>query len=215
MAAAIIVAGGLTAIVVWSLTRPAPRTLTGREALMPYRDAWASAMRKAAVDATLPAGPTDVTALGTTGSHRFETTFTAEEITALVTVYTYNPSGQAIALDRVSVQFPGAGQAMLSGTASINGSSYSAEIAGPAGFVGGFIVAAGPLKVSVEGFPIGGERGRQAADAVIAYLNEFLDVAPGLSVSTAEITADGLHVTGNAPDALVNPAPATETVQQP
>ena len=175
---------------------------------MPYRDAWASAMRKASVDATFPAEPIDITVLDAAGSHTFEATFTAEEITALVTVYRYTPAGQAVALQQVTVRFPAAGEAALSGSAVINGSGYSAEIAGPTGYENGAIVAQGAMRVSVEGFGVGGERGRQASDAALAYLNDFLDAAPGLSVETAEITAQGgLRVTGKAPDLLINPAP--------
>ncbi len=174
---------------------------------MPYRNAWTSAMRKASVDATFPDEPVDIASLTAAGNHAFQATFTAQEITALVTVYRYAPSGQAVTLRQVAVRFPNAGEAALSGSAVINGSGYSAEIAGPAGYESGAIVAQGPVRVSVEGFGVGGERARQAADAALAYLNEFLDAAPGLTVDAAEITAEGLRVTGSAPDLLINPAP--------
>jgi hypothetical protein len=209
--AAVVVVGGLVGIVVWSLTRPSPLQVSAREALLPYRNAWASAMQKASVDATFPVEPIDITSLTAAGTHEFQATFTAEEVTALVTVYRYAPSGQAVTLSEVAVRFPAAGQAALSGSAVINGSGYSAEIAGPVGYEDGTIVAQGPISVSVEGFGVGGERRRQATDAALAYLNEFLDAAPGLTVDTAEITADGVVVTGRAPDALFNPVPGGST----
>jgi hypothetical protein len=205
--AAFVVVGGLVGLVAWSLTRPAPAATSEREALMAYRGAWASAMRKASVDATFPAEPVDITQLNAAGQHAFQATFTAEEITALVTVYRYAPPGQAVTLRQVTLRFPGAGEAVLSGSAVINGSGYSAEIAGPVGYENDGIVAQGKVRVSVEGFGVGGERGRQAADAALAYLNEFLDAAPGLTVDSAEITTDGLRVTGKAPDMLINPGP--------
>jgi hypothetical protein len=206
--AGIVVLGGLVGLVAWSLTRPPPRALSDREALMQQRDAWVSAMRKASVDATFPTAPVEITSLDSAGGHPFEATFTAEEITALVTVYRYVPAGQSMSLSRVSVRFPSAGEAVVSGRAVINGSAYSAEISGPAGYENGSIVAQGPVNVSVEGFGVGGERGRQATEAVLAYLNEFLDAAPGLTLDTAEITAEGVRISGRAPDSLLNPPPA-------
>jgi hypothetical protein len=168
-------------------------------------------MRKASVDATFPADPIDITSLNAAGQHAFQATFTAEEITALLTVYRYTPSGQAVTLQQVTVQFPNAGEAAVSGSADINGSAYSAEIAATTAYENGSIVALGPVRVSVEGFGVGGDRGRQAADAVLTYLNEFLDAAPGLTVDTAEITSEGVRVTGKAPDLLLNPSPADGT----
>ena len=170
-------------------------------------------MRKASVDATFPAEPIDITSLNAAGQHAFEATFTAEEITALVNVYRYAPSGQAVTLQQVTVRFPNAGEAAVSGSAVINGSAYSAEIAASPTYENGSIVAAGPIRVSVEGFGVGGDRARQAADAVLAYLNEFLDAAPGLTVDTAEITSEGVRVTGKAPDLLLNPSAVDRSPQ--
>lgn len=203
----VLVIGGLVGLVVWSLSRPAQNGMSDEEAWMQLQDAWASAMRKASVAATYPPAPVDVASLQVQGSHTFEAVFTADEITALVTVYRYAPQGTSVALDKVSVSFPAAGEAALAGDAVINGSSYSAELAAPVGYENGSIVARGPVRVSVEGFGVGGERGRQAADAALGYLNDFLDAAPGLTILEAEITAEGLRVSGQAPDSLVNPTP--------
>jgi hypothetical protein len=203
---AVLVVGGLVGIVVWSLGQnDAPPS--SAELLASYRDAWASAMKKASVEASFPAEPVDITALKAAGQHDFEATFTAEEITALVNAYRYAPSGQAVTLREVSVRFPAAGQGALSCSAVINGSGYSAELAGPAGFENGQIVPQGQISVSVEGFGVGGERARQAVEAAFGYLNEFLAAAPGLTVESAEITAEGVRVKGTAPDVLYNPEP--------
>lgn len=206
--AAVLVVGGLVGIVVWSLGQDNTPP-SGAELLASYRTAWSSAMTKASVEASFPAEPVDVTALKAAGQHDFEATFTAEEITALVNVYRYAPSGQAVTLQEVSVRFPGAGQAALSGSAEINGSSYSAELAGPTGFENGRIVPQGQISVSVEGFGVGGERARQAVEAAFGYLNDFLNAAPGLTVESAEIKAEGLRVSGTAPEVLYNPEPET------
>ncbi len=205
--AAVLFLGALVGVVVWGLNRPGPTPITGAAAVAPYAAAWTSAMKKAGVEATLPAEPTDITALQAAGQHDFSATFTAEEITALVNVYRYAPPDQPVTLGSVSVRFPQAGNGVLRGSAVISGSSYSAELAGPAGYENGSIVPQGDISVSVEGFGVGGERAQQAIQATFDYLNQFLREAPGLTIESAEITAEGLSVTGKAPDVLTNPAP--------
>ena len=37
---------------------------------------------------------------------------------------------------------------------------------------------------------------------LVAYMNGYLAAAPGLKVAAADLTADGVHVTGTAPDTI-------------
>ena len=122
-------------------------------------------------------------------------------------MYRYRVPGQSITLDAITVRFPAEGQAEISGSAAINGSSYSAALAGGVVYESGSIVASGPTDVNVEGFALRGERHDQAVTELMRYLNAMLDAAPGLTVISARVIEGGVEVRGVAPDRLINPAP--------
>ncbi len=44
-----------------------------------------------------------------------------------------------------------------------------------------------------------------AGDALIDYFNAYLAAAPGLTIESASIGADGVSVTGTAPDSITFP----------
>jgi hypothetical protein len=167
-------------------------------------------MAKAGVEATFPAGPVDITQVSPSGSVPFEATFTAEEITALLNVYRYQAdlTGQSVSFTRASAAFPRPGVGALSGTLSAGGSNYSAEIEGPVTYTATGIDSPGATSLKVEGFNVGGERRRQASDAVISYLNLYVRAAPGLTIEDARVVADGVYVKGSAPALLEHPAPS-------
>jgi len=210
---ALVLLVAVVALVVWAATfsnsTPPQRTGPGFERFEP---GWSSAMAKAGVEATFPAGPVDLTQVSPTGSEPFEATFTAEEITALLNVYRYDAdlSGQSVSFARAQADFPKPGVGALAGTLSAQGSRYSAEIEGPVTYSATGIDSPGATSLKVEGFTIGGVRRRQASDAVIAYLNLYLRAAPGLTIEDARIVADGVYVKGSAPARLEHPAPAAQ-----
>ena len=90
----------------------------------------------------------------------------------------------------------------LTGAVSAGGSTYSGQVTGPVEFKVGQVATAGPLDIQAEGFPVTGAQGDQATQMLIAYMNAYLGAAPGLKVATATLTADGVHVTGTAPDTI-------------
>lgn len=175
-----------------------------------YRSAWESAMAKAGVSATFPKGPVDLTRVRPMGSHSFSATFTGSEVSALLAVYRYRSDafGDAVDLEKVSVDFPRKGTASLEGRATIEGSTYQASVQAPVSYlVGKLVVDADRTNLSVEGFSIGGRRRAQAVNTLVEYLNSMLSAAPGLQVKSAEIVEGGVRVEGQAPDAIEHPEP--------
>ena len=83
-----------------------------------------------------------------------------------------------------------------------SGNTYSGTVSAPVAYAGGTITLTGQPSVNAEGLPIGGAQAEQATAAVLAYVNDYLAAAPGLSIASAQVTPSGIHVTGTAPDTL-------------
>jgi hypothetical protein len=200
---AVIVIGALAGVVVWA-TRGRAAAPSDFSA---YRAGFESAMAKTGTKAVFPAAPVELSGVSATGSHPFQTTFTADEITALVNVFpwTTDIQGTSVAVSGVSVGFPSAGTGSLKARVKVNGSSYSGSLVGPLEYRAGTITSTGATKVVAEGFTVTGDRATQATDMLLVYLNAYLKAAPGLSVDKAVITGDGVVVSGTAPDSLTLP----------
>jgi hypothetical protein len=198
----VLVVGALVGVVVWARTRNAPTT-----DFSAYRPGFESAMRKAGTTATFPAAPVDLQGVSATGSHSFEATFTADEITALVNVFPWTTEiqGTPVAVSGARIGFPSAGNASLRARVKVSGSSYSGTVEAPVRFQMGAITSTGATKVLAEGIAVKGDRAAQATDMLLVYLNAYLAAAPGLDVYAADVTNAGVHVKGSAPDALVMP----------
>jgi hypothetical protein len=200
--AAVIVIGALVGVVVWALGRGAhPADFSA------YKPGFDSAMVKAGTSATFPGAPVELSGVSATGSHPFDATFTAEEVTALVNVFpwTTDIQGTSVAVSGVTVGFPSAGTANLDAVVKVNGSSYSGTLEGPVEYQSGAIASTGATKVVAEGFTVSGDRASQATNMLLVYLNAYLKAAPGLKVDKAAVTADGVTVSGTAPDSLTLP----------
>lgn len=202
--AIMLVTGVLAAGIAWAVRgRQATNPVS---ATAPYRSAWASALKKAAVEATLPPDPADLRGYSAAGSHPFDAVFTAEEATALLNVYAFATSGaESVELRRPEVTFPGSGivrlrsdvsAGTLAGALSIEGDAVWSEtdeaLKRPTG-----------ATVSFEGIRLGGSQADLAVGYAVRYANAYLQAAPGLDVDRVEITTAGAHVTGTAPDRLV------------
>ena len=194
--------GALVGVVVWALNRGGSSV-----DFSVYQPGFDSAMAKAGTKATFPGAPVELDQVQPTGGHPFSATFTAEEITALVNVFRWTTEIQStsVAVSGVGVTFPAAGTARLKASAKVQGNTYSGSLEGPAEFENGSITSSGATKVLAEGFPISGDRAKQATDMLLLYLNAYLDAAPGLTVYSATITADGVEVSGEAPDSITLP----------
>jgi hypothetical protein len=203
-----VVIAGMVGLIVWAVSSTGGSSAP-RPGFERFEPAWASAMSKASVEATFPAGPVDVTKVRVTGSQSFEATFTGEEMAALLSVYSYEArvSGQTFAIGNVGVEFPEPGVTSLRLTLYAQGSSYNVRAEAPMAYENGSITSPGITSLRVEGFSVGGSRRDQASDGIIEYLNEFLRAAPGLTVDEARITADGLEVKGTAPVSIEHPEP--------
>ncbi|HSK47286.1 MAG TPA: hypothetical protein VLA05_04675 [Coriobacteriia bacterium] len=210
----VLVFGGMLALVQWAQNRQAARqpASQGTE-FTDYRGPWASAMAKAGVEATFPAGPVELTELKASGRKDFSATFTPEEIAALVAVYHYSSDafGAGVAFSDLKVAFPEPGRGSLEGKIQLDGSTYKVSASAPTSYANGSIVLRlQGAELRVEGFGVGGDRKTQAIDALGDYLNALLDAAPGLDVESAEITAAGVSVKGAAPTRLENPPPPAD-----
>jgi hypothetical protein len=199
---AVIVVGVLAGVVVWALGRGArPADFSA------YKPGFDSAMTKAGTKAAFPGAPVELSGVSATGSHPFEATFSADEITSLVNVFkwTTDIQGTPVAVSGVTVGFPSAGTASLDAVVKLNGSSYSGTLEGPVEYQSGTITSTGATKVVAEGFTVSGDRATQATNMLLVYLNAYLRAAPGLKVDKAAVTADGVTVSGTAPDSLTLP----------
>ncbi|MBE0416822.1 MAG: hypothetical protein IBX63_03570 [Coriobacteriia bacterium] len=207
-AVAFVVLAGLVGLIAWAISSSGSASAP-RPGFERYESAWESAMRKASVKATFPAGPVDLTLVRTFGSQSFEATFTAEEMAALMSVYRYETSvsGESFSIGDVSVAFPDEDVAALNVTLFTEGSRYKAKAEAPFAYDGGRITSPGLTSLRVEGFSVSGARRDQAGGALIDYLNRYLSAAPGLSVDEARITTDGLAVKGSAPMSIEHPEP--------
>lgn len=207
----VLVIGGVLALAQWAQNRPSKRTTNSGPEFSDYEAAWTSAMAKAGVEATFPAGPVDLTSLSTSGRQEFSAQFTGEEIGALAAVYRYSSEafGSDVNFGGLEVAFPEPGKAALSGKLYAEGSAYSVSAVVPATYQdGGIVFKPQGAELTVEGFGVGGDRKIQALDALGDYLNALLDAAPGLEIERAEIVDGGVLVEGTAPVRLENPPPA-------
>lgn len=166
-----------------------------------------SAMRKAGVTAAYPGRPVALTGVTPRGSHPFSATFSADEIAALFNTFPYESdvAGARIALRNIALALPGPGTAQLAASVTANGGTYSGAVTLPLAFSAGRITSTGATALTVEG--INGSDGQraQAGSALVGYFNAYLAAAPGLTIESASITADGVTVTGTAPDSLTLP----------
>jgi hypothetical protein len=198
----VLVIGGLVGVVVWSRSRG-----SGAAAYSSAATPFDSAMKKAGVKATFPPAPVDLVTLKAAGAHPFDATFTAQEVSALMNAFPHAVpvQGAEVALSRVTVTFPAPGTAGISGTVSMNSSSYSGFVTGPVEYASGGITSPGATEAQGEGMQLSAGQTQQVTGIVLAYLNGYLAAAPGFSVQSATVTADGVHVTGTAPDSLTLP----------
>lgn len=170
-----------------------------------YREPWEAAMAKASVVATFPAEPVSLVELQADGMHAFQATFTAEEISALLTMhpYVYELNGNEISLKTPAVGFPEADTGSFEGYLVYGGSRYKARATAPASYSDGDIeIGTSGAELTVEGFGVGGDRRTQALGGISDYLNALLDAAPQLTVTSARIVEGGLEVEGMAPDSI-------------
>lgn len=191
-----IVAGSI----VWALGRGD----SGGQDAKAIRSAYESAMRKAGVTAPYPTGPVELTSVVPSGAHPFSATFTAGEIAALLSTFplTIDVDGTSVALRTVDMSFPESGTVALRTRVSVQDKTYSAVVVAPVVYQDGVIRSPGATKATAEGFTLSESQRAQLTRAVITYVNEYLSSAPGLTIDTAEITDDGLEVTGTAPNSL-------------
>jgi hypothetical protein len=210
---AVTLIGGLVGVVIWAQNRePSAPAKAATTDFSSYEQSWSSAMAKAGVEATFPAGPVELAEVRTSGRREFSATFTAEEVAALAAVYRYAPSnlGTDVSFDGLEIAFPEPGRVDLDGTLYSGGSAYSVSASVPATYADGKIVFdASNAKLSVEGFGVGGGRRAQALGAFEDYLNALIDAAPGLSIDSAEIVDGSVAISGTAPQSLEHP-PANE-----
>lgn len=206
------VAGGIVVLVfvglvvgtvVWALSRNSGSTVD--PALRAA--AFASAMKKAGVDATYPPAAVELTSLRISGSHPFSATFTPEEIAALLSTFTHlaQVSGSDISLRDVTLQLAGSDSLRLSTGVEVGGSAYSGSVTAPVAFSEGRVRSSGATAGSAEGFSLNGSQRAQITEALLGYFNSYLDAAPGLTVGSARLTADGIVVVGRAPDRIELP----------
>lgn len=195
-------------LVVWAVTarRSSPPPVQP-PAFDRYEPAWASAMAKAGVEATFPAAPFPLTQLRAEGSRSIEATFTAEEIAALVSVYSFESeaAGRTFGFSDASISLSPEGAANLEARLLSGGSSYPIELSAPVGFDGGRITSSGLTRLQADGFTIGGRNRRRAGDAMLEHFNKMLDSAPGMTIEEIVIGSEGVRVRATVPVALTGP----------
>jgi hypothetical protein len=208
-AVGVVFAVGMIVLVVWAISSRGEPTAAPAPSFDRFRSDWSSAMRKAGVEATFPAGPVEITEVRGTGRTPFEAEFTADEISALLNVYLYRieEGGQEVALSDVSVAFPSQGVGSIEARLVYDGAPYDAFASAPLTYSAKGISSPGLTSLNVEGFSVGGARRKQAGDALLGYLNSYLNAAPGLTVQQAQIVPGGLEVKGTAPAQLEHPEP--------
>ncbi len=86
-----------------------------------------------------------------------------------------------------------------------NGGSYSGSVTLPLTYSAGRVNSTGVTALSVEGVLGNDGQKAQVGGALLDYFNAYLAAAPGLTIESASIGADGVTVTGTAPDSLAFP----------
>lgn len=183
----------------------AHRRATAATAGTGFPPALASALAKAGTKAELPAHPVELASVEATGAHRFDATFTADELTALLNWFTFSTEigGKKVTVAKSKVELPGGGEASLTGGIVYGDSAYSGSISGPVAYENGALGSTGATAVTIEGLEIGGDSAKQATAALLEYLNAYLKAAPGLTITSARVTTAGpVRVSGTAPDAI-------------
>lgn len=200
----IVVVVAFLAIVAGSIVWALGRGDSGGQDPAAIKTAYESAMSKAGVTAPYPAEPVELTSVVPSGAHPFSATFTAEEVAALLSTFplTVDVDGTSVMLRAVSMGFPEAGTARLRTRVSVQDKTYSAVVVAPVVYEAGTVRSPGATSATAEGFTLSKSQRAQLTGAVITYANEYLSSAPGLTIDTAEITADGMVVTGTAPNSL-------------
>lgn len=185
----------------WAANRPEAKP--DAPAFDRFQPAWSSAMAKAGVEASFPAGPVELGGLRVRGRRSFEATFTAEEISSLLNVYrhTTRMAGSDLAILAASVDFSDPKSTGLRGRLVVDGQPYEARARAVVRFDRG-VTMPGLESLEVEGFNVGGAKKRQAGELVLEYFNDYLENAPGLTVETAERVDGGVYVVGFAPASI-------------
>jgi len=203
---ALLVLGAFAGVTLWALSRSKEAAVTSPDAAFArYKPAWSSALAKAGVEGAFPEAPVDVTKVRVTGRRPFEADFTAEEATALMSVYRFAGESTQIDFSDAAIAFPAAGTARLDVTMVVDKTPYHARAIMPLAYDVKGIHSDGLTSLSVEGFGVGGEKKRQASDAVLAYLNEYLRAMPGVTIEEARISKGSVAVKGMAPVRIENP----------
>ena len=199
-AIALIVAVALVAGLWWLIaSRAHPQASASSSA------AFDTAMTKAMVKAPgEPATAIDLSTIKARGTHAFDATFTGDELAALLNAFPHevNAGNTSVALQGVTVALGSNGDLTLSGTVSSGGSAYSGKASGAAAYTNGEVVAAGPISVQAEGIDLGGAQAATATQLLLAYVNGYLRAAPGLTITSATVSSQGVHVRGLAPDSI-------------
>lgn len=204
--AVVLVLAAVAGVSVWAVLRSKEAPVSPTVApFTRYETAWSSALGKAGTEAEFPDAPVDVTALRVTGRRPFEATLSAEEVTALMNVYRYEGDSQQFVFDDAQIAFPEDGVMRIDTTIVVDNTRYSARAVMPLTYDPKGVHSPGITSLSVEGFGVGGERKRQASDAVLAYLNGYLHAVPGLTLDAARIEQGQVRVSGTAPVRIENP----------
>jgi len=167
--------------------------------------AFDSAMTKAMVKAPgEPPAPVDLSTVKARGTHSFDATFTADELAALVNAFPHevNVGNTSVSLQNVTMNISSGGQMTMSGTVSSGGSAYSGKVVGVVAYKNGQVEAAGPISVQAEGIDLGGTQAATATQLLLAYVNGYLQAAPGLTITEASVSGEGVHARGLAPDSI-------------
>ena len=206
--AGVVVLVGLGALVWWATaraSRPAPPVAA--PSIQPYRAAWESAMAKAGWRLRIrwdPSSSRSSTPPGCGPSRRRSLPRRSPRFN--VCRFEGKIAGSAVSLSDVSLSFPSPGVAMADASVSIDGTAYSMRVTLPLVRDAKGVHSPGATDLVAEGFTVKGARRTQATDAIVGYLNAYVNSAPGLVVQDAAIVAGGLRVTGSAPQRLENPA---------
>lgn len=206
LAVSFLVIAGLVGVVVWAVggsgSASAPRPSFDR-----YQDAWESAMAKASVEATFPTEPVDLADVRAVGTQPLDATFTAEEMSALMSVYRFEMTveGETVSTGDVELAFPADGIAEMNAVLFARGSRYRAQASAPLAFENGEITSPGLTSLRVAGFNVGGTNRERASEGIMLYLNRYLGAAPGLRVDEARVLEGGIEVKGAVPERLEYP----------
>ena len=180
-----------------------------------HQDAWASALDKTGVESDgYPPGPVALEELAAIGAQEFSATYTPEEVSAILTVYRYQPDAFSgnVMLDRIVVDFPEDGRATIDGRVTLRGNAYNVHAEADVAYRDDLVVISEEgAQFSVEGFSVGGAQRTQAIEAVSEYLNSMLAATPGLTIKSARIVEGGVRVEGIAPQRIEHPDPLPST----